>query len=273
MSIDLGVALQSVRALGVAFVAWLPRMLAALAVLVAAIIAARSTRWGTRRALHARVRGRSVHANLQVAIGRMAFVAVVAIGILIAATVAFPSFTIGSLIQLLGVSGVVIGFAFKDIFQNFLAGILLLVTDPFEIGDQIIVDSFEGTIEEVQTRATVITTYDRQRVLVPNSDLFTKAVTVNTAYDRRRMRHDLTVKGGGDARHVQQLLERTIRSGIEGVEADPVASVLLISLAGDALTFRLLWWSGSERGEYLIVQDRVLLAVHEALAAERLAVA
>jgi small-conductance mechanosensitive channel len=181
MSIDLGIALQSVRALGVAFVAWLPRMLAALAVLVVAILAARSTRWGTRRALHARVRGRSVHANLQVAIGRMAFVAVVAIGILIAATVAFPSFTIGSLIQLLGVSGVVIGFAFKDIFQNFLAGILLLVTDPFEIGDQIIVDSFEGTIDEVQTRATVITTYDRQRVLVPNSDLFTKAVTVNTA--------------------------------------------------------------------------------------------
>jgi small-conductance mechanosensitive channel len=272
MSIDLGIVLQSVRALGVAFVAWLPRLLASLVVMGVAVLVGRSTRWGTRRALHARVRGRGVHANLQVAIGRMAYVAVVAIGILVAATIAFPSFTIGSLIQLLGVSGVVIGFAFKDIFQNFLAGILLLVTNPFEIGDQIIVDSFEGTIEEIQTRATIITTYDRRRVVVPNSDLFTKSVTVNTAYERRRMRFDVAVKGTSDAHHVQALLERTIRSGIEGVEPDPVATALLVSLAGDALTFRLLWWSGSERGEYLIVQDRVLLAVHDALAAEQLAV-
>lgn len=271
-SIDLGIALQSVRALGVALVAWLPRLLAALLVLVIAVLVGRSTRWGARRALHARVRGRGVHANLQIAIGRMTYTAVVAVGVLVAATIAFPSFTVGSLIQLLGVSGVVIGFAFKDIFQNFLAGILLLVTNPFEVGDQIIVDAFEGTIEEIQTRATMITTYDRRRVVVPNSDLFTKAVTVNTAYERRRMHYDVSVKGAADARRLQDLLERTVRSGIEGVEPDPVATALLISLAGDALTFRLLWWSGSERGEYLIVQDRVLLAVHAALAAERLAV-
>jgi small conductance mechanosensitive channel len=197
----------------------------------------------------------------------------VAVGVLIAATVAFPSFTIGSLIQLLGVSGVVIGFAFKDIFQNFLAGILLLITNPFEVGDQIVVDAFEGTIEEIQTRATMITTYDRRRVVVPNADLFTKSVTVNTAYARRRMRYDVSVKGSDDAHRVQKLLERTVRGGIEGVEPDPVAAALLISIAGGALTFRLLWWSPSERAEYLIVQDRVLIAVYEALRAEQLTVA
>jgi small conductance mechanosensitive channel len=273
MSLDLDIVFRSVRQLGVAFLAWLPRLLAALVVVSLAVVIARSVRWtaqrATRRATHLRAR----HHNLQVAMGRVAFAAAVAIGVLIAATVAFPSFTIGSLIQLLGVSGVVIGFAFKDIFQNFLAGILLLVTNPFEVGDQIIVDSFEGTIEEVQARATLITTYDRRRVVVPNSDLFTKSVTVNTAYERRRMRHDIVVKGSDDARHVQTVLERIVRSGIEGVETDPVATALLISLAGGALTFRLLWWSGSERGEYLIVQDRVLLAVHEALRNEQLAVA
>jgi hypothetical protein len=87
------------------------------------------------------------------------------------------------------------------------------------------------------------------------------------------MRYDLSVKGSDDARHVQQLLERTVRSDIEGVEPDPVATALLISLAGGALTVRLLWWSGSERGEYLIVQDRVLIAVYEALRKEQLLVA
>jgi small-conductance mechanosensitive channel len=171
------------------------------------------------------------------------------------------------------VSGVVIGFAFKDIFQNFLAGILLLITNPFEVGDQIVVDAFEGTIEEIQTRATMITTYDRRRVVVPNSDLFTKSVIVNTAYEKRRMRYDVSVKGSDDAHRVQQLLERAVRSGIPGVEPDPVATALLISIAGGALTYRLLWWSGSERLDYLIVQDRVLSAVYQALRADQLAVA
>jgi small-conductance mechanosensitive channel len=269
MSLDLGVAYRSLRALGASFVAWLPRLMLALLIVAIALLVARSMRWTATRALHAR----AGHRNLQVAVGRLSYAAVIAVGVLIAATVAFPSFTIGSLIQLLGVSGVVIGFAFKDIFQNFLAGILLLITNPFEVGDQIVVDAFEGTIEEIQTRATMITTYDRRRVVVPNSDLFTKSVIVNTAYEKRRMRYDVSVKGSDDAHRVQQLLERAVRSGIPGVEPDPVATALLISIAGGALTYRLLWWSGSERLDYLIVQDRVLSAVYQALRADQLAVA
>jgi small-conductance mechanosensitive channel len=268
MYFELNVAYQAVRNMGVAFVAWLPRLAAALVVMVFAYAAAKGVGFGLRRAM----RDRAKHVNLQTALARISFVAVLAFGLLIAATVAFPSFTIGSLIQLLGVSGVVIGFAFKDIFQNFLAGILLLVTNPFEVGDQIIVDTFEGDVEEIQARATLITTYDRRRVVVPNSDLFTKSVTVNTAFDRRRMRCDVAVKGTEDVARVGTILEQTVRSGLEGVEVDPVATALLVSIAGGALTFRLLWWSSSERGDYLIVQDRVLRAVHDALIGAQLSV-
>jgi small-conductance mechanosensitive channel len=265
---DLGVAYQSVRHLTTTFVAALPRLAAALVVILLGYAASRGVRWGAERA----VRKGDKHRNLRVAVGRIVFTASLAFAVLIAATVAFPSFTIGSLIQLLGVSGVVIGFAFKDIFQNFLAGILLLVTDPFEVGDQIIIDTFEGTVEEIRARATLITTYDRQRVIVPNADLFTKSVTVNTAYDRRRMRYDVPVKGTDDTARVQRILEQAVRTGIEGVEPDPLATALLLSITGGALTYRVLWWSGSDRGSYLIVQDRVLTAIHSALRAEQLTV-
>ena len=266
--LNLGIAYQAVRNMGIAFIAWLPRLAAALLVMAAAYGAAKGVQWAAKRAMHDRAK----HVNLQVAIGRLAFVAVLAFGLLIAATVAFPSFTIGSLIQLLGVSGVVIGFAFKDLFQNFLAGILLLITNPFEVGDQIIVDTFEGNVEEIQARATLITTYDRRRVVVPNSDLFTKSVTVNTAYPRRRMRYDILVKGTDDIKLAEEILAKAVRSGIEGVEPDPVAAALLVSITGGGLTFRILWWSSSERGDYLIVQDRVLRAVYEALRAAQLTV-
>jgi small conductance mechanosensitive channel len=269
MPFDLRLIYQSVHALGVAFIAWLPRLIAALLIIAVAILIARSVRWTAQRAVRTPV----TYSNLQVALGRLAFTAAVAIGVLVAATVAFPTFTIGSLIQLLGVSSVVIGFAFKDLFQNFLAGILLLITNPFEVGDQIVVGAFEGTVEEIQTRATLITTYDLRRVVVPNTDLFTKSVTVNTAYERRRIPYDVSVKGSDDAQRVQKLLERTVRSGIEGVAPDPVATAVLISIAGGALTFRLFWWSRSERLDYLVVQDRVLAAVYAALRAEQLTIA
>jgi small-conductance mechanosensitive channel len=268
MPLDLGVAYQSVRQLATAFIASLPRIVAALVVIGLGFLAARGVRWGAERA----VRQGSRHRNLRIAVGRITFFAALAFAILIGATVAFPSFTIGSLIQLLGVSGVVIGFAFKDIFQNFLAGILLLITDPFEVGDQIVVDSFEGTVEEIKARATLITTYDRRQVIIPNSDMFTKAVTVNTAFERRRMHCDVVVKGSDDPDRVQGIIEQAVRGGIEGVEQDPVATALLISIAGGGLTFRTLWWSNSERGGSLIVQDRVLKALQRALRDQQLTI-
>jgi small-conductance mechanosensitive channel len=254
------------RSSGTALLGVLPRVFGAIIVILIALLVARSIRWASERAL----RSRAAHANLRTAMGRLVFTAVVAVGVLIAATIAFPTFTVGSLIQLLGVSGVVIGFAFKDIFQNFLAGILLLVADPFEIGDQIIVENFEGTVKEVQGRATVIETYDRRNIIVPNADLFTKVVTVNTAHHRREGQYDIVIKGATDVLHIQEVLQRTVRGGIEGVDADPLAAALLVSIGAGALTFRILWWSGSERSEFLAVQDRVLTKVFDALRAENL---
>src|SRR5439155_12868106 len=74
----------------------------------------------------------------------------------------------------------------RDILQNFLAGILLLLHEPFRIEDEIKVDDLEGTVEAIEARATVIRTFDARRIVIPNTDLFTKAVTVNTAYQQRR---------------------------------------------------------------------------------------
>src|SRR5205085_2662272 len=153
-----------------AFVAALPRFAAAVLILITSTLFGRLLRWVVLRGVGRRI-GQD---NLRIALGRVVFFAVIAVNILIAATVAFPSFTVGGLIQLLGVSGVVVGFAFKDIFQNFLAGMLILVTNPFTIDDQIVVDDFEGTVVDIQARATVICTYDHRNVVVPNSDLFTK---------------------------------------------------------------------------------------------------
>ncbi|HEY5062004.1 MAG TPA: mechanosensitive ion channel domain-containing protein [Gemmatimonadaceae bacterium] len=263
MNID--IALTSLRAMGQQLIAALPRVGAGALILVASAFGARQIRWVVLRG----TAGRFGHENLRIAFGRLAYSLTIAICILFAATVSFPSFTIGSLIQLLGVSGVVVGFAFKDIFQNFLAGILILLTNPFSIDDQIEVDKYEGTVVEIQTRATVIRTFDHRQVVIPNSDMFTKAVTVSTAYPSRRMVCDLAVKAPVDIAAAKRVIAAALHAGIEGVKSDPTADVLVVKMAGNCVTLPVLWWSSSRRADYLIVQDRVLGAIGSALQSGR----
>jgi small-conductance mechanosensitive channel len=93
------------------------------------------------------------------------------IGFLVAFSIVAPSFQAADLIKILGIGGVAIGFAFQNILQNFLAGLLLLWSEPFRVGDEIKLDAFEGEVEEIQTRATIVKTYDARRVVIPNADL------------------------------------------------------------------------------------------------------
>ena len=88
-----------------------------------------------------------------------------------------------------------------------------------------------------------------------------------------RARDEVAIKGSDDVGRVKDLLEEAVRSGIEGVETDPVASALLVPITGGALTFKLLGWNSSERGDYLLVQDRVLRLVFERLPGAQLAIA
>ena len=130
---------------------------------------------------------RSRHQNLVKVFQRVGGALIVFIGLIIAMVIAVPGFTPAKLIGALGIGSVAIGFAFKDIFQNLLSGILLLISEPFRIGDQIVSGDYEGTVEDIKIRATTIKTYDGRQVVIPNSDLYTSALTVNTAYKQRRL--------------------------------------------------------------------------------------
>ena len=199
--------------------------------------------------------------NLGLILGRLAQSAVVVAGALVALTVIFPSFQPRDLIQLLGIGSVAIGFAFHDLFQNFLAGILLLLTSPFKLGDQIQVDNFEGTVEDIQTRATTIKTYDERRIVIPNAELFTNSVTVNTAFNRRRMHCEIGIDYKEDIGQVKILLLQAINA-IEGVIQEPAAEALLVALTDSGVTIRIYWWTKQTQQHYVLhLQDLVLTAI------------
>jgi small-conductance mechanosensitive channel len=188
---------------------------------------------------------------------------IVAASVLVASVIIFPSVKPATIISSLGIGSVAIGFAFKDILQNLLAGILLLINRPYRRGDQIVVKDFEGTVEHIQSRATLIKTYDGRRVIIPNSDVYTSPVIVNTAFPTRRSQFDVGIGYGDDPEEACQIFAEAI-ARVNGVEADPAPEVLPWGLADSYVTLRARWWTESKRTNVAHVQARVILALYKA---------
>lgn len=263
MQFDLTGAVEQIQRMVNAFLARLPYLAVALLVFVVFYLAAKVLRSVTHRIFQKRTR----HRNVGFVVGRLAQGTLVILGLLVALVIALPTFRPGQLVQLLGIGSVAIGFAFRDILQNFLAGILLLLTEPFRIGDQIRFGEYEGIVEDIQTRATMLRTYDSRRIVIPNAELFTNSVTVNTAFEHRRLEYDVGIGYGDDTERAKELMLEAMK-GVEGVLAAPAPDVLLVDLAGSTVNLRARWWiEPPRRSDALETQDRVLLAIKKTLSA------
>jgi small-conductance mechanosensitive channel len=206
--------------------------------------------------------------NLGMVLGRLAQGIIILVGLFVALSIVIPTFRAGDLVQLLGISGVAIGFAFRDILQNFLAGILILLTEPFRIDDQIVFKDFEGTVENIETRATTIRTYDGRRIVIPNSELFTNSVTVNTAFDNRRLEYDVGIGYGDDIDVAKRLMLEAMHS-VDEVLRDPAPDALVMELAESSVNIRARWWiKPPRRADDLSARDKVISAIKQKLYVE-----
>jgi small conductance mechanosensitive channel len=164
-----------------------------------------------RRLIHSASRRARLNLMLADVFARLTQAITIIFGILIAAVIVVPSFNLGSLVAGLGISSVAIGFAFKDILQNFFAGILLLWRQPFRIGDQIKVNNYEGTVEEISAQSTGIKTYAGEKVIIPNSEVYISPILHFTAYEKVRGEFDVPLDSGGSIQRVKQLIIDALR--------------------------------------------------------------
>ena len=177
MGIDLSNAWKSGSRIIDAAVSLLPNAILALVIFILFLFLASAAKSLVRRATRRRDRGQS----LGLLLGQLAQVTLIVLGFLIAFSTVAPSFHASDLIKMLGIGSVAIGFAFQNILQNFLAGIIILLNEPFRLGDSISVAGLEGTVEDIQTRATIISTSDGHRAVIPNAVVFTNPVVVKSA--------------------------------------------------------------------------------------------
>jgi small-conductance mechanosensitive channel len=210
--------------------------------------------------------GRKTRLDITLAdlLGRIASGVSAILGVFVAAVIVFPTFRPGDLIAGLGITSVAIGFAFKDILQNFFAGILILWRRPFQVGDQIRSNDYEGTVEEINIRSTRIKTYCGERAVLPNGDVYTNAILVRTAYDKRRVQLTVGVGYPDSIEDARATIHRVLGE-TEGVLDDPGPWVYVAELAPSSVNFNVYFWVISEQANELAVSDRVATGIKLAL--------
>lgn len=172
----------------------------------------------------------------------------------------------------LGLVGFAVGFALQDVIKNFLAGILILVQKPFNIGDFITVGNFSGTVKEICTRCSIIKTFEGKKIIVPNADLFSKAVVVSTGQAKRRYSMEVGISYDANIDKAIKVGISTI-SNIKGVLDDPNLKAIVEKLDNSSVNLKFFYWVKPKEVNILELKSEVMKQVKEAFDREDIEIA
>ena len=189
---------------------------------------------------------------------------VLAFGFLFGVAAIFPSVKPVDLLAGLGIFSIAIGFAFQDILSNLLAGILLLIRQPFEAGDQIEVSGERGTVQAITIRETQIKTFDGEKIIIPNAEVYQNVIRVQTAYGPKRTTIMIGLEDWADLDAAAEVILEATR-GVDGVESDPAPQAFFFEFGDSTTNLDLRYWSQPEQADVRAVQDRVIRSVGRAL--------
>jgi small-conductance mechanosensitive channel len=259
-SFDINIVWRVFRQLGSSLLARVPYLLFGLVAFIIFLVIARILKAILITA------GQRTRLDLTLAelLARLASAATIILGLFVAAVIIFPSFKPGDLIAGLGITSVAIGFAFKDVLQNFFAGILILWRRPFVVGDEIKVREFEGTVEDITTRSTRVKTYDGERAVLPNGDVYTSALLVRNAYDSRRVRLLVGIGYKDSIESAREIIHDVLRK-TKGVLTSPEPWVYVSELAPSSVNFSIYFWTGSRQANVLALINEVTTGIKNAL--------
>lgn len=174
---------------------------------------------------------------------------------------------LSALSTFLGLIGLGLSFALRDTIANFIAGLMIMVNQPFKVGDQIETQGEEGTVKNIRIRATDIRTYDGKLVIIPNSQLYNDVVINNTAYDERRFKVIVGVGYDDDVQKAKELAEETLEE-IEEIEDEPASQVLVEELGGSSVNLQLRGWTKPSKANMVAVTSDVTQKIKEKYDAE-----
>lgn len=176
---------------------------------------------------------------------------------------------VGPLVASLGVTGVVLGFAFKESLGSLASGLMIALNHPFRVGDYIIAGGVEGSVTELNMMATVLATADNKKITVPNASVWGSAITNFSALGKRRVDTVVGVAYGTDLTKAVEVARAALAS-VPGVLADPEPAVAVGSLGESAVTINVRPWAAC--ADYWAVFSGAQQAVKEAFEREGISI-
>ena len=251
---------DQLQEMGTSFVETMPSLAIAIFIMLVTWIVAR---FGVK--ISDAIVGRTeIRSSLKNLIDTIVKLAIWLTGLFIAAVVVIPTLTPASLLAGLGIGAVAIGFAFQDIFENFLAGVLIMVREKMRIGDIIECEGITGKVEHITLRETHVRKLSGELTVVPNSILFKNPVEILTDVDQRR--HEVVVGVSYDTNldHAADVIRRAVE-GIDDVLASKGVDIFAQEFNSSSVDFLVRWWAGSTPRSGWESKDKVVRKVKAAL--------
>lgn len=257
-------ALAEVRALIQRGLASLPLVALALVILplafYSAVLVGRMVEWLLRRQVGSPF--------LRRVMARTAAVPVFLIGLYIVLQVAGLTQLALSILGGAGVAGIIVGFAFRDIAENFLASLLLSIRQPFRRGDHISVGGEEGTVQSMNTRSTLLMSREGNHIQIPNAAVF-KSTIVN--YSAAAARQEFLEVGIGyevSIAAAQEIIRRVLIDHAAVLEEPEEPLVLVQSLGSATVNLRVYFWFDGHAYSVFKIRSALLRLIKKALTEE-----
>ena len=171
---------------------------------------------------------------------------------------------VGPLLGALGLAGLAVAFAFQDILENFIAGVLMLMRRPIKVGDEMESNGYQGIVNDMSLRAVSMDTFDGDRVYIPNAMVWKSPLVNYTETELRRTTVVVGVAYRTDLDEAQRVLQQAVNN-TEGVMIPPPATVEFVEFNNSSIDFYVRYWHQADQQSLWAVRDRVGRSLKKAL--------
>jgi small-conductance mechanosensitive channel len=231
-----------------------PNILVALLILVISVILAKTAQKTVTRAF-IKTGG---HESALKFIGKTAYSVCIVLGITIALKIV--GIDIGFIV---GAASFGLGFALKDMLENYVAGIIVLMQEPFKVGDVVKVNEYFGRVQEIEARTTSIRVWDGQRVIMPNSIMISNALINYSSFPERRITIAVGVSYDTDLARVLQIINQAFIEHQE-ILKDPPPLITLTEFGESSINISARFWIDATVSNWLRMTSEGVRMVKEA---------
>ena len=213
------------------------------------------------RLLDKMLQTRGVDPEISILLGQFLYWSILIFGII---TALQRFFDVSAFLAGLGILGFTIGFALQEIMQNFVAGIILLVQQPFDIGNLVTISDYTGTVAVINMRTTEMTTLDGRLIIVPNAQVLSNPIENYSRADQLRIALPVGVSYDTDLDLARDAILSALPA-IKGYLAEPAPSIIYHTFGGSSIDMDIRFWIKTSENNLFDAKDEAVVITKGAL--------